>query len=282
MSLAHTVRRSCCWRMCLASSPRMVERTSLARCVRFDALGYAVDAFQLDAARFTPQSRRRLFVIGAQTSLFDGAPDEAQMFTSSELRPQALIDAITATADVRWRVRPLPEPPQCETRLDEILDDLPESAPEWWSAERASYLLSQMSPRHRAQADAMIAGEPWSYGAVFRRMRQGRSMAELRVDGMAGCLRTPRGGSGRQIIFRGGGGRYQARLLTPREAARLMGAGEFRISGSLNDALFGFGDAVSSDAIAWIATYYLDPLINELIRGAPLRAEGATVAGDAR
>ncbi|MDE3229455.1 MAG: DNA (cytosine-5-)-methyltransferase, partial [Chloroflexota bacterium] len=140
---------------------------------------------------------------------------------------------------------------------------------------RASYLLRQMSPRHRAIADAMIDREGWSYGAVFRRMRQGRSMAELRVDGLAGCLRTPRGGSGRQIIFRAGSGRYQARLLTPREAARLMGAGEFRISGSLNDALFGFGDAVCADAIAWIATYYLDPLVNELARGAPMRAASA-------
>lgn len=254
-----------------------------ARALRaLDTLGYAVDAFQIDAARFTPQSRRRLFVIGAQNTLFDDAPAEGPTLTASELRPQALLNAIATTADVRWRVRPLPEPPQRETRLDDILEDLPETAPEWWSDERASYLLSQMSPRHRTQADAMIAGERWSYGAVFRRMRQGHSKAELRVDGMAGCLRTPRGGSGRQIVVRGGSGRFQARLLTPREAARLMGAGEFRISGSLNDALFGFGDAVCADAIAWIATYYLDPLINELIRGAPLRVEGATVAGDAR
>ncbi len=240
-----------------------------------DALGYVVDAFQLDAARFTPQSRRRLFVVGAQANLFaePSAAAPATPPTASETRPQALLDAIAAAANVRWRVRPLPTPPQHDTRLEDILDDLPDDAQEWWSEPRARYLLSQMSPRHRAVADAMIAGEHWSYGAVFRRMRQGRSMAELRVDGLAGCLRTPRGGSGRQILFKAGFGRYQARLLTAREAARLMGAGEFRISGSLNDALFGFGDAVCADAIEWIATYYLDPLINELIRGAPLQAD---------
>ncbi|HZC04742.1 MAG TPA: DNA mismatch endonuclease Vsr [Ktedonobacterales bacterium] len=254
-----------------------------------DALGYAVDTFQLDAAHFTPQSRRRLFVVGAQMTLF-GPPatdtrdtkDTLGILTLSPTRPPALLDAIATNADVRWRVRPLPTPPERDRRLEDILDDLPDDAPEWWSAERASYLLSQMSPRHRALADTMIAGERWSYGAVFRRMRKGHSMAELRADGLAGCLRTPRGGSGRQIIFKAGFGRHQARLLTAREAARLMGAGEFRISGSLNDALFGFGDAVCADAIAWIATYYLDPLVNELIRGAPLRAASASATMDAR
>lgn len=240
-----------------------------------DALGYVVDAFQLDAARFTPQSRRRLFVVGTQATLLGEQYTAPTELASSETRPQALLDAIAANTSVRWQVRPLPAPPERELRLEGILDDLPESAPEWWSQERASYLLSQMSPRHRALADEMIAGDRWSYGTVFRRMRAGRSMAELRADGLAGCLRTPRGGSGRQILFKAGFGRYQARLLTPREAARLMGAGDFRISGSLNDALFGFGDAVCADAITWIATYYLDPLINELIRGAPLRAGAA-------
>ena len=97
-------------------------------------------------------------------------------------------------------------------------------------------------------------------------------MAELRVDGIAGCLRTPRGGSGRQIIFKAGKGQYFARLLTPREAARLMGADNYRIKVSLNQALFGFGDAVCVPVIEWIARYYLNPVVNELLRSAPLKA----------
>lgn len=245
-------------------------------------LGYALDVFQLDAARFTPQSRRRLFVIGVQASLLPAAENALPALVASEVRPQPLLDAIARHAGLPWRVRPLPAPPQRETHLSAVLDDLPDDAPEWWSDERAAYLLNQMSPRHRALADAMIASPEIQYGTVFRRMRKGRSMAELRVDGLAGCLRTPRGGSGRQIVFKAGGGRYQARLLSPREAARLMGAGEFRISGSLNDALFGFGDAVCADAIEWIATYYLDPLVNEMIHGAPLRASAETASSEHR
>jgi len=63
-----------------------------------------------------------------------------------------------------------------------------------------------------------------------------------------------------------------ARLLTPRECARLMGADDYKISVPLNQALFGFGDAVCAPVIEWIVIYYLNPLVNELIRGHPMKA----------
>jgi len=83
-------------------------------------------------------------------------------------------------------------------------------------------------------------------------------------DGVAGCLRTPRGGSGRQILFKAGHGTYFFRLLTPRECARLMGADNYRIEVPFNQALFGFGDAVCVPVIEWIARHYLNPVVNEL------------------
>ena len=92
-------------------------------------------------------------------------------------------------------------------------------------------------------------------------------MAELRIDGIAGCLRTPRGGSGRQILVVAGYGKVKARLVTPRECARLMGADDFKITAPLNKALFGFGDAVCVPVIDWLARNYLNPLLNEM-RGA--------------
>ncbi len=85
-------------------------------------------------------------------------------------------------------------------------------------------------------------------------------MAELRIDGVAGCLRTPRGGSGRQILFVAGRGKFFVRLLSPRECARLMGADKFKISVPLNQALFGFGDAVCVPVIRWITNNYLTPV----------------------
>jgi DNA (cytosine-5)-methyltransferase 1 len=239
-----------------------------------NSLGYSVDAFILDAARFVPQSRQRLFVIGVQDALYDdGAAPPLPVSLGSDVRPRALAEYMLAHQDtIRWRVRPLPPMPASGGTLAGILEDLAPDHPMWWSAERATYLLSQMSPSHRAVADRMIAGEEWSYGTVFRRMRAGRSMAELRTDGVAGCLRTPKGGSAKQILFKAGRGEYHARLLTPREAARLMGADEYTLPNSLDAAYFGFGDAVCAPVIEWIATHYLNPLVNELIRGKPLRS----------
>ena len=50
--------------------------------------------------------------------------------------------------------------------------------------------------------------------------------------------------------------------MTPREYARLMGAGDYDLSAArTNQALFGFGDAVAVPAVAWLAENYLMPLV---------------------
>lgn len=225
-------------------------------------LGYAVDPFVVDAAWFVPQSRRRLFIVAMKVPQSRSFAVD-KLFEESPLRPNALTQFILSHPDIRWAIRKLPTPPNGTQELKDILEDLPETFEGWWIPDRAEYLLSQMSSRHRQIADKMIAGRSWSYGTVFRRIRNNKSMAELRTDGLAGCLRTPRGGSGRQILFKAGRGRYQVRLLTPRECGRLMGVSDFSVNVPLNQALFGFGDAVCVPAIQWIATNYLNPIWKE-------------------
>ncbi len=222
-------------------------------------LGYAVDTLIIDAARFVPQSRQRLFVIGIKTREIS-AFNETPGFYESQVRPPALASFILMHPDINWRIRQLPSLPQCAKRLPDILEDLPPNHHMWWSRTRCDYVLNQMSPKHRAQAEVMIRGNTIRYGTVFRRVRNGKSMAELRTDGIAGCLRTPRGGSGRQILLAAGKGRFAVRLLTARECARLMGADDFKLNVPLNQALFGFGDAVCVPAIEWIARNYLNPI----------------------
>jgi DNA (cytosine-5)-methyltransferase 1 len=233
-------------------------------CLALNELGYAVDAFIIDAALFVPQSRQRLFLLGKREKRNPGHVAETPTFYESQCRPLALADFILFHPKIRWSLRNLPAIAKTETNLADILEDLPGNSAYWWNRERAEYLFNQMSEKHRAIAERMIAGKQTTYGSVFRRVRQGHSMAELRTDGIAGCLRTPRGGSGRQILFAAGKGRYAVRLLTPRECARLMGADDFRITVPLNQALFGFGDAVCVPVIRWIADNYLTPALKEL------------------
>lgn len=225
-------------------------------------LGYAVDAFVIDATRFVPHSRQRLFVVGTKTKR-SFAVNETPGFYESDARPAVLADFILWNPEINWHIRQLPTLPNSKTKLADIIEDLSPNSKMWWSRERAEYLLNQMSSKHRAQADSMIAGSRITYGTVFRRVRHGKSMAELRTDGIAGCLRTPRGGSGRQILFAAGKGRFMVRLVTPRECARLMGANDFVIRASLNQALFGFGDAVCVPVVEWIAQNYLNRVWEE-------------------
>lgn len=233
-------------------------------------LGYCVDAVALNAVNFAPQSRPRLFIIGKQRPLH--SPDAPE---PSPIRPKPLTDFIRSHRNIAWDVRPLPEPPAPSLRLEDIIENLRPDHPLWWDEKRAAYFMGQLSDRHLAVANRMIAGTKYTYGTAFRRVRKGRSMAELRTDGIAGCLRTPRGGSGRQILFKAGRGKYRVRLMSARECARLQGVPDtYRIDVPLNQALFGFGDAVCVPAVEWIIDNYLTPVASELLRGRVLGSNG--------
>lgn len=224
--------------------------------VALNELGYGVDVIVLDAKWWVPQSRRRLFVI-AQRQL-----DEAYSLLPEEsmIRPSLVTQFMQANADLAWAHIDSSDVRDSRPQLASIIEELPPDDPRWWDAERSNYLYSQFSDRHRLLADTMMQAPNVSYATIFRRVRKGRSMAELRTDGIAGCLRTPRGGSGRQILFQAGKGHFHVRLLTPRECARLQGVPDsYRITVNNNPALFGFGDAVCVPAIRWISDNCLIP-----------------------
>jgi DNA (cytosine-5)-methyltransferase 1 len=230
-----------------------------------NGLGYSVDAFIIDAVRFVPQSRVRLFVVGHKST---GKPEmvtERQLsFYQSDLRTPKLADFILRHPEINWSIRDLPNLPKSNSRLADIVEETPEISKDWWNEERVQYLLNQTFDRHRVLIEAAKVGSEYTYFTAFRREREGRSMAEIRSDGIAGCLRTPKGGSARQILLRVGKGQIKIRLLSPRECARLMGAGEYNISGNINQALFGFGDAVCVPVVSWIGENYLNPLLTEI------------------
>ncbi|MFQ5571715.1 MAG: DNA cytosine methyltransferase [Rhodothermales bacterium] len=229
-------------------------------------LGYAVDVLLIDASHFVPQSRVRLFILGQlDGERQDALQQEIVLQQEGDVRPEKIASFIRSHPDIAWSIRSLPPLPRLSLSLEDIID--PEA--EWWTRERSDYLFNQMFERHKEVVCQMMMQQRWSYGTVFRRTRQreGRrqSTAELRSDGIAGCLRTPKGGSARQIILRAGYGRFDARLLNARECARLMGADDYSILPDLplNQALFGFGDAVCVPVIEWIAENYLSPIIEE-------------------
>lgn len=230
-------------------------------------LGYRVDLLRINAAHFVPQSRVRIFIIGVHNSMIPNvsSSDLMQDFNrlSSDARPRKIQNYISTHSHIEWYFHRLPNLPDRNITLDSIID----LDAEWWGDERTDFLYNQLHEKQKVILENAKGSEQYTYYSGFRRMRvrdgSRQSTVELRNDGIAGCLRTPKGGSARQIVVRAGKGEIKARLYNGAEAAKLMGAFEYKIPEglSLNQALFGFGDAVCVQALEWIGNNYLNDFV---------------------
>ncbi|MBU6951103.1 DNA cytosine methyltransferase [Hahella sp. HN01] len=247
-----------------------------AACQELADLGYWIDAFSVDAKHFVPQSRPRIFILGClQEALPDGhslKPDDVVGVADSEwrrridaqegIRPKsvraALLGMNLATGLFCQDVKDLPS---VKTNLRDLIDV---DAGEWWEPEQVKKHWNEMSAGHQNVLSELKRQDEFSVGGMYRRVRNGESRTEIRTDGIAGCLRTPRGGSSRQMVFVAGKGKLKMRWMSPVEYARLQGASDFPISVGVNQALFGFGDAVCVPAIEWIARHCLEPIYHTL------------------
>jgi DNA (cytosine-5)-methyltransferase 1 len=107
-------------------------------------------------------------------------------------------------------------------------------------------------------------------GTLYRRTRPDpdsglkRQRAEVRFDGIAGCLRTPAGGSSRQVVVVVEGRKVRTRLLSARETARLMGVpDDYPLPPRYNEAYHLFGDGVAVPVVSWLARHLLQPLLRQ-------------------
>jgi len=224
--------------------------------------GYRVTACVLDASRFTPQSRPRLFILGFAR----GADAPASPAPVGDIAPPALRAAARALPpEVRAQWFWLGAAPRAKRniRLGDIIDW---SAPRWDAPAHTRALIDMMAPRQRARLDALVRSGARRAGAAFRRTRNenGTSVQRLeaRFDGLAGCLRTPAGGSSRQIVIAVDRGAVRTRLISPREAAQLMGLpDDYVLPAGANAALKLCGDGVCVPAVRWLAEHVLEPAL---------------------
>lgn len=224
-------------------------------------LGYGCDVFLVDASWFVPQSRPRLFVVGAA-----GSAPSALDWSPSPLRPAWLQEFMARNPDLAWSNLAAPAPTPIEGSLDSVVERLRSNDPRWWDAERAERFRQSLSPIQAARLRSLGQERRKTWATAYRRTRQGSSVWEIRGDSLSGCLRTPRGGSSRQALVEAGRGRWRVRWMTPREYARLQGAGDYDLTGVTDSqAMFGFGDAVCIPAVAWVARNCLRPAVESIV-----------------
>ena len=238
-----------------------------------DALDYRVGALVLDARLFTPQSRPRVFFValakpsiatlGRTGGLQVGEAPDPHWTPPSLIAAQASLSPDLVERWIWWR---LPQPALRNIHLEDVLEDSPADAP-WRAPAATASLLDLMAPAHREKIRQLQESGTRRIGAVYRRTRVDengikRQRAEVRFDGMAGCLRTPGGGSSRQTLLEVCGGTIRSRLLSPREAARLMGLPESYVLPANATKAYGLcGDGLCVPAVRHLAAHLLAPLL---------------------
>jgi DNA (cytosine-5)-methyltransferase 1 len=234
----------------------------------FAESGYRVGGLIINAARFLPHSRPRLFIIG----IHGQSPIPPKLTCAAPVEPWHTKSLVKAQENLperllrNWVWWTLPTPKATVPTLAAIIEERP-AGTLWHSESETSRLLRLMTPSHRKRvADALRAGSR-HVGTIYKRTRPGRSgimaqRAEVRFDGISGCLRTPVGGSSRQTVIIVEKGSVRTRLLSPREAARLMGVPDsYPLPSGYNDAYHLFGDGVAVPVVSWLQQHLLWPLV---------------------
>jgi DNA (cytosine-5)-methyltransferase 1 len=241
---------------------------------RLNRLGYWCDILIIDARRFVPQSRPRLFIVGARAPL-----DVHSEWVPSPLRPAWIGAFATQHPDLRLQALPLTLPIMTDRTLGDVVERLPLDDTRWWTAERHDSFLAQLSPVQAARLKVMQEQESISWATAYRRTRVGKPAWEIRADQISGCLRTARGGSSKQALVEASNGQVRVRWMTAIEYARLQGADDYILDNIPdNRALFGFGDAVCVPVVSWLAKSYLIPLLSGQLTRAARIYEGELVS----
>lgn len=250
-------------------------------CRTFAEAGYRFGPLVVDAELFVPQSRPRLFVVGLRDGVVPApallSPEPVEPFHSRAVRRAAetLPDGVRDRL-LWWN---LPTPPRRTASLADLVEENPDGV-EWHNQAETKRLLELMSPAHAARVEAARRAGRRMVGGVYRRTRVEAGIkvqrAEVRFDDVAGCLRTPAGGSSRQILLVVDGPRIRSRLVSARETARLMGLPDtFVLPRNYGDAYHLTGDGVAVPVVRHLARHLFEPLV-----GADVGAD--RVAGRAR
>lgn len=231
--------------------------------------GYVFGALVVDARHFVAQSRPRLFIVAVDKDLDVPsalvAAEPSETWVPSRLRSACALLPENIQKDLRWWA--LPQSKVKPKPFSSLIEDEPDSV-RWHDAARTKELLSMMSPLHLQKVEAAKKLNRKIVGGVYRRTRPAGAglkaqRAEVRFDEIAGCLRTPAGGSSRQIILVVEGQRVRSRLLSAREAARLMGLeDDYILPKRYNDAYHIAGDGVVVPVVSHIARNLVEPILD--------------------
>lgn len=239
-----------------------------AICRTFTDAGYWYGALVINASLFVPQSRPRLFIVGVRADIeIDPillTPEPVAPFHTAALqRAFARVSKAAQRKMIWWNV---PAPARRNSTFAELIEENPASV-SWHSDDERDRLIEKMSSVNKAKLEAAKRAGRRMVGCVYKRTRVDErgvkvQRAEVRFDDVAGCLRTPAGGSSRQVIIVVDGKRVRSRLISSKETARLMGLDEdYILPDNYNEAYHLTGDGVAVHVVRHLAEQLFEPLL---------------------
>lgn len=240
-----------------------------AICCALDNLGYQFGALVIDAAAFVPQSRPRLFIIGVHSDVnFPSslvADDPIPTWHTKALR--TAYASLSKEVQKNWLWWKLPTPEARQISLCDLIEDNPTSV-KWHTPQETTALLSMMSEVNLAKVETAKLSKTKMVGTIYKRTRWEHGIkvqrAEIRFDDIAGCLRTPAGGSSRQLIMVVEGSRIRSRLMSSRETARLMGLPDtYKLPEKYNQAYHLTGDGVAVPVVSYLSEHLFGPCLSQ-------------------
>jgi len=229
---------------------------------------YQFGAVVMDAVAFLPHSRPRLFIVGVRSGV---AIPNALNLPSPKLpwHTKTLVDAqgkLNPDLASKWIWWAMPVPRASSATLADLIEDDPQGVV-WHRPAETKRLLSMMSALNLAKVRAAKRQKRRVVGAIYKRTRPDENgvkvqRAEIRFDDVSGCLRTPIGGSSRQLIMIVEGERVRTRLISPRETARLMGLKEnYVLPKAYNEACHLTGDGLAVPVVRYLARHIIEPVV---------------------
>lgn len=231
-------------------------------CEALSDLGMRFGTLVMDAKHFVPQSRPRVFIVAVSQSVNTEAFETDDVTDNPWFSPvlRASVDTLPPYLAESWRWWNVKSPIYPVEQAGTLIDVEPVGV-SWHGQDETGHLLNMMTTANRAKVDQALDSGERQVGFLYRRTRNGQQRAEVRFDGVAGCLRTPNGGSSRQTVVIVEKGVIRTRLISPREAARLMGAPEsFKLPGTYNEAYKAMGDGVAVPVAKWLSDELLVPM----------------------
>lgn len=237
-----------------------------------DRLGMRAGAAVVDARHFVPQSRQRVFIIAVSKSAKIAA-DLVRDEPHQSWHPDPLVKAVEnlpPQCRAHWMWFNLGAAPELKKTLNRIVKNKPVGV-EWHSAAETKRLIGMMSDAHKQKLSEAKKSGKRVVGTLSLRMRPSNGKTVQRTEicfrGLAGCLRTPKGGGSRPRVIVVQGSNVRTRLLSPAEAAALMGLkARYRLPEVYDYAFRVIGDGVAVPVVAFLRAKLLNPLLRSVTK----------------